>query len=196
MSTKYVNYTSPKGSAKYPKLDQAYSWSQGQNRSVPDPDGQYELVLVMPGADFKPLKALLDEAIAASGIKPQNVPFKKEMDKDTGEATGNVEVKFKAYGKRKDGSKNTIKYFDAKTRPMPGSTAINSGSVVKAEGWISVAKMGARFNLRSVQVIDLVDRTSAFTPEDGYEYDGSDADEETITKNEVAQNTNDKDFDF
>jgi hypothetical protein len=194
MSTKYINYTSPKGSAKYPKLDQPYSWSQTQNRSVPDADGQYELVLIMPAADFKPLKALLDEAIEQSGIKPQNVPYKKEMDKDTGEATGNVEVKFKAYGKRKDGSKNTVKFFDAKARPMPSNYALTSGSVVKAEGWISVAKMGARLNLRGVQVISLADRGSAFAAEDGYEYEGDD--EETNNNNETAQVTNDKDFDF
>lgn len=195
MSSKNINYVSPRGTAKYPKLDQPYSWNSTQNRSVPDPDGQYELVLVMPIKDFAPLKASIDEAIKQSGIKPQNLPYKKEKDKDTGEDTGNVEVKFKAYGKRREGGANKIAFVDAKAKPMPSNYALTSGSVVKAEGWISVAKMGARLNLRSVQVISLAERAIAFAPEDdGYEYDGEVTNNNK--NNETSQDTDDEDFDF
>lgn len=198
MASKNLNYVSPRGIAKYPKTDQPYSWSQAQNRSVPDADGQYELVLVMPIKEFKPLKELIDEAIQQAGIKPQNLPFKKEKDKDTGEETGNVEVKFKAYGKRKEGGMNRLKFVDAKSNPMPSNFPLTSGSAVRAEGWISVAKMGARLNLRSIQVISLAEKASVFTAEEGFEYDGVVEDEAASTKknNETAQDTDDENFDF
>jgi len=200
MSTKYVNFTSPKGTAKYPKLDQSYTYNNSVGRSMPDPEGQYEVALIMSKADFAPFKKVIDEAITQSGMKPQHLPYKKEIDKDTGEETSNVEVKFKAYGKNKDGRKNRIPFCDAKTNPMPSNLALSSGSVIKVEGWVSVAKLGARLNIRSVQVFSLAQRSSAFKAEDGYEYDGSLDDEineeENNTSNEVKQNTDNKDFNF
>lgn len=200
MSNKnYVNFVSPKGTAKYPRLDQPYAWSNAQNRSVPDPEGQFELVVVMSESEAASMKKALKEAVEKSGIKPQNTPIKKEIDKDTGEPTGNVEIKMKAYGKRKDGSPNAIRFFDAKARPMPSNFRLTSGSVVRAEGYISVAKLGARFNLRSVQVIDLAEQASTFAVEDGYEYDGEEEINNITTETtvgNVASNPDDEDFDF
>ena len=197
--TKFINFTSPRGTAKYPKTDKPYSWSNAQNRSVADPDGQYELVLLMSEGEAKTLKATLKEAIDESGIKPQNVPFKKEVDKDTDAETGNVEVKFKAYGKRKDGTVNKIKFVDAKLNPLPSSFKLTSGSIVKVDGYISVAKLGARFNIRGVQVINLAADSygTSFEAEDGYEYDGEE--EEITTETTVGtskQTTDDDELDF
>lgn len=200
MSTKYVNYVSPKGTAKYPKLDQPYSWNQAANRSMPDPDGQYELKMIMPSKEFAPFKAVIDDAIKQSGIKPKNLPYKKEVDRDTDEPTGNVEVTFRAYGKDRLGKQNRLGFVDSKGNPMPSTVRITSGSVLKVSGWVSVAAMGARLNIRRIQVISLVEEASEFTPEDGYEYDGSF--EETTTNNttettvEAAQSSDDEDFDF
>lgn len=196
---KYINFKTERGVAKYPKLDQAYSFSQAKNRSMPDPDGQYELTLVMTPKDAKEMKELVNKAIAESGIKPSNLPFKKEIDKDTGEETGNIEVKMKAYGKKKDGSKNLIRFFDAKLNPMPSNFPLTSGSVVRAEGWISIAKLGARLNLRTVQVLSLAERTSAFSAEDGFEFDGSveaDHNETNDKTNSPEQKADNEDFDF
>jgi hypothetical protein len=202
---KNTQFTSPKGIAKYPKLDQPYTYNTAVGRSMPDPKGQYEVALIMSKADFAPFKQTIDEAIAKSGFKPQHLPYKKEIDKDTGEETGNVEVKFKAYGADRSGKRNRIPFCDAKTRPMPSNLALTSGSTIKIDGWISVAAMGARLNIRSVQVINLVERASAFQPEEGYEYDGELDDEiedeaennnNNKNNNEAKQNANNENFNF
>lgn len=199
---KLVNYISPKGTAKYPRVDQPYSFSQQQNRTVPDPDGQYELTLLMSPQDAAEIKKKVEEAIKIEGIKPTNLPYKKEVDKDTGKETGLVEVKFKAYGKKKDGTANKIVYYDSKGNLLPRNFLLTSGSVVKAAGYISVAKLGARLNLRSVQVINYVKR-EADNPfgveEGGFEYEAADFDNEEETKNNGSNNTatdEDESYDF
>jgi hypothetical protein len=196
VSSKYVNFVSPRGTAKYPKTDQPYSWSNAQNRSVPDADGQFELVTIMSSDDFKPFKKVLDEAIAQSGLKPQNLPYKKEIDKDTGEPTGNVEVKFKAYGKTKTGELSKIKFVDAKARPMPSNFPLTSGSVVKVDGYVSVAKLGARLNMRAVQVISLAEGSSSFTAEDGFEWDGEQENKAETTVGSHNEKASDDNLDF
>ena len=177
MSSKYVNFITPKATVKYPKLDQPYTWSQAQNRSVPDPDGQYEAVLVMSEQEAAPFLKTLKEAIKASGIDPKNLPFKKEIDKDTKKPTGNIEFKFKAYGKTKTGERNRVKLVDAKLRPLPSSFRLTTGSTVAFSGYVTVAKLGARLNLRGVQVISLADTHDAgFEAAEGFEWDGEEDD--------------------
>lgn len=196
MSSKYINFVSPRGVAKWPKTDQAYSWSNAQNRSVPDPEGQFELVISMTAEDFAPFKKVIDEAVAQSGLKPTNLPYKKEVDKDTGEKTGNVEVKFKAYGKTKNGEVAKIKFVDAKARPMPSNFPLTSGSVVKVDGYVSVAKLGARLNMRAVQVIELAEGSSSFTAEDGFEWDGVKENTTETTVGSHNEKASDDDLDF
>ena len=185
MAKQYVNYVSPRGTAKWPKLDQPYSFNQSQNRSIADPDGQYEMALIMSPEDASLVKKLVEEAISQEGIKPTNLPYKKEIDKDTKKETGDIEVKFKAYGKKKDGSKNRIQFVDAKGNPLPASFRLTSGSVVKAAGYISVAKLGARLNLRKVQVLQYAkpQDDNPFEAEEGFEYDEDDFDNNEETNN-------------
>lgn len=185
MSNKYVDFLSPKGTAKYPKLDQPYSWSDSQNRSVPDPDGQYEVKMLVPADQAEPFIATIKKAIAESGMKPKHLPFKKAVDKATDEETGDIEFTFRAYGKTKQGGPNKIKFVDAKTNPMPSSIRLTSGSIIKISGYISVAKMGARLNMRGVQVISLAQESSGFSVEEGYQYE---AEEENTAETTVAQN--------
>lgn len=194
--TKSINFVSPRGTAKYPKIDQPYSWSNAQNRSVPDSEGQYELNIVMPEKDATPIKEAVKEAIKLAGIKPTNLPFKKEIDKDTGAETGNVEVKFRAYGKRKDGSVNKIKVVDAKLHPMPSNFRLTSGSIVKVDSYITVAKLGARLNIRAVQVLDLAPEMGGnnFSAEEGFEYEEDDATETTVGTTNEETNSDDLDF--
>lgn len=173
MANNYVDFLSPRGTAKYPKTSQAYSWNDKQNRSVPDEDGQFELKVVMSEAEAKPLLAKGQQAIKESGIKPKNLPWKKVLDKDTNEPTGDVEFTFRAYGKKKDGSLNKIAFYDGQARPAPG-LKLTSGSIVKVSGYISVAKMGARLNMRDVQVIRLAEeqgKNPFAAEEDGFSYE-------------------------
>jgi hypothetical protein len=189
---KYVNFVTPRGVAKYPKLDQPYVWDQGANRSVPSADGQYETLLLLPEDQAKVLVKSIKDAIEQSGITPTHVPYKKEVDKETKKPTGMIEFKFKAYGKSKDGSKNVLKFFDAKAKPAPG-LKLTSGSEIKIDGYVSVAKMGARLNIRQIQVLSLVETPSSFAAEEGFEYDDT---VETNNKNNAFDETADESFDF
>ena len=192
MSNKYTNFVSPRGTAKYPKLDQPYKWSSGQNKSVQDADGQYEVAVVMGAAEAAPFVKLIQDAITASGIDPQNKPFKKVVDKDTGKPTGDVEFKFKAYGKDYDGNPQRIKFFDAKAKPIPSNLSLSSGSIIKVEGYVTVAKLGARLNIRGVQVISLAEAPSSFGEEEGYEY----TDQDTPIAETHSEAIDDDSFDF
>ena len=204
MSTKskYVNFTSPRGTAKWPKLDQPYSFNSKMKKSVPDAEGQYELILSMSKADAKPLIDAVETACKQENIKPKNKPFKEELD-EAGKKTGNVLVKLRAYGKKKDGTKNTIVLVDAKGNKLPKSFNLTGGSEVKAAGYVSVAELGARLNLREVQVLKLAEVRSAFQEEDGFTYEGKadtddeDTAEDTDETNEAEdEDTTDEDTDF
>lgn len=193
--SKYVNFVSPRGTAKYPKTDQPYSFNQKMNKSVPDPDGQYELQVIMDAETAAPFVKLVQQAINDSGIEPQNLPFKKVVDKDTKKPTGEVEFKFKAYGKDNNGKSQRLKFFDAKAKPMPTNFALTSGSVVRVEGWVSVAKLGARLNMRGVQIISLAEAQSSFTAEDdGFEYEGGNEETGFAEDNSEANEHNSFDF--
>lgn len=74
---KNISYISPKGTAQWPKLDQPYGWSEAQQRNVPDPDGQFETVLLVSEKDAQPLIASIKQAIEQSGIKPQEPSVQK-----------------------------------------------------------------------------------------------------------------------
>jgi len=193
----YVNFVSPIGSAKYPRLDQPYKWDMGARKNMPDPEGQFETALLVPEKEAKPLIDKIKEAIAESGLKPQHVPFKKEVDKETDEPTGMVEFRFKAYGRLKTGEPNKIAFFDSKGRPVPSNIYLTSGSTIRCIGYVSVAQMGARLNLKEVQIINLVEReTSGFDAvEDGsFVYEGDD--EPDITSFAANEETNSSSADF
>ena len=196
MANKYHSFVSPRGTFRYPKLDQPYSFNTKLNKSMPDPEGQFEATLVLSNEDAFAFIKKIHEAIKDSGIDPSNLPYKKVADRDTGKPTGEVEFKFKAYGRDKNGSPQRIKFFDAKAKPIKGADfTLTSGSEGKIEGYISVAKLGARLNIRGVQVLALVERASAFTAEDdGFVYDG--ADEETAFAEDNSESGSDDSFDF
>ena len=155
---KLTNFITPKGIAKWPRLDQPYSWNEAAGRNMPDPDGQYECLMAVSKQDAQSLLAAIDVASKEAGFKPKHLPFKSEIDKETGEETGNIEFKFKAYGKKRDGSKNRVLFFDAKGRPVPADVRLTTGSTIRCLGYITVARLGARLNLKEIQIIDLAEQ--------------------------------------
>lgn len=167
MKREIIRFRTEKGIAKYPKLDQPYSWSNADNRSVPDADGQYELIVQFTPDDAEPIKAAVKQAIKAAGVEPKNLPFKKN------EETGMVEVKFKAYGTRRDGTPNRVTQVDGALNPLPASFKLTGGSEVKVSGYVSVAKLGVRLTMNAVQVIKyvpFVEKTDFAPAEDGFVY--------------------------
>jgi hypothetical protein len=148
---KVVKFRTPTGTAKYPKLNEAYSWSKAQNRSIPDPiNGHYELTVCFTPEDAKPIEDAVNEAIKESGITPANLPFKRN------EETGLIEVRFKAYSTLRDGTPNRVLQMDSALNPLPEDFRLTSGSVVKVSGWISVAQLGCRLNMNGVQVLKYI----------------------------------------
>lgn len=184
MKNKLTNFISPKGIAKWPRLDQPYSWNEAAGRNMPDPDGQYETLVAIDKKAAAPLLAAIEAACKEAGIKPKNLPYKPEVDKETGEETGNIEFKFKAYGKKRDGSKNRVMFFDAKGRPVRSDVRLTTGSTIRCLGYITVARLGARLNLKEVQIIDLAEQmASGFDEVEGsFVYD----DEEETNNNNVT----------
>jgi hypothetical protein len=160
-----VNFKTPKGMIKWPRLDQPYSWSDNLSKNVPDPNGQFETKLVVSKKEAQPLIQLIQTAVKESGIKPKNMPYKDELDKDTGEATGNVEFTLKRYGLDTQGNPNKIAYFDARGT-MIRAVNLTTGSTAIVAGWIKVSKMAARLNLKAIQVVKLLERSEGFDPVD------------------------------
>lgn len=177
MSTKRnASFVTPRAVVgPYPRLDQPYKWSMQQKRTVPDLEGSYECKIVLGKSDAAPLVQGIKDAIKASGITPENFPYKKEIDKDTGKETGNVVFTFKDYGKTRDGKTKFVRFFDGKAKPIPRGFRLTAGSEVKIEAYVSVAPKGARLNILSVQVLKYVPQASSFKEEtDAFAYDPSD----------------------
>jgi len=163
----YVSFKTNRGVAVYPRLDKAYSFDMGKNRSMPDPDGQLETGMTMSSEDAEPLIASITEAVKKSGITPEHLPYK--VDKETKTVT----FKLKAYGKTKEGVATRIPHRDGKANMLPSSFTLTAGSEFKASGYISVARKGARLNLKEIQVLKYVPAASTFEAEDdGWVYEG------------------------
>jgi len=165
----FANFMSPKGIARYPRLDQPYTYSQAQGRSVPDAvNGSFDTSLLVPIKEAQPMIEQINATIKEAGITPEFLPYREHIEKDTGEKTGQIEFKFKAYGRLKNGSPNKILFFDAKGRPVQSDLYLTSGSTIRCLGYISVSQKSARLNLKEVQVIDLIERSaSGFDAVDG-----------------------------
>ena len=184
-----VAFKTPRGTAKYPRLDQPYSWNETANRNQPDPDGQFETKLLVPEKDAQPLIKMIKDAIAEAGIKPKHLPYKPEVDKDTDEPTGNIEFTLKRYGKDTQGKPNKIAFFDSKGRMISSDLYLTSGSTIICSGWIAVSKMSARLNIKAVQVIKLIEREvegfEAVEDDDAYVAEDDDSNNEFANEEEA-----------
>ncbi|OUU13917.1 MAG: hypothetical protein CBB97_25455 [Candidatus Endolissoclinum sp. TMED37] len=154
-----------------------------------DPNGIYNLTLVMSEADAKPLMEKLDEQIvvareqALETCKPQkrdslalNKPYAKEFD-ESGVETGNVEFKFKMSAKytTRDGEVRERKPTIVDSQRQTCTDVVGSGSKLKvafnARPYYmpSANAYGVSCFLSAVQVIELngVD-VADFAVEEGF----------------------------
>lgn len=210
---KEVMFTSPKGAAKWAKLN------------IPDtkfkPEGAYSVELVLDPEDAATIEfvAKIEAAheagyIAAKKADPkkkytkQDIKIKPETTKD-GEPTGKTIVSFtaKASGTRKkDNSKWTFRpaLFDAKRVPLPNDIVVFGGSLIKVSYSIRHTPMPTglfytTLSLKAVQVLDLKAMGSRDASEYGFEdEDGftSDPASETPTSTGEAQAPADGSADF
>jgi hypothetical protein len=186
---KYVKYKTPIGISVYPKLHKAYKWDEASERSLPNPDGDLSTRLAIPAKEAQPLIDTIKGAIKESGIKPKHLPWEDE-EKD-GEKTGNVLFKLKAYGKTRDGEINKIKFFDADGTAIKGIVHVTGGSRIRLLGWISIAKMGCRLNIRECQIIDLAElEGEGFEAVTGGSFKRTDLDDDAVVEDTVEDTTN------
>lgn len=202
---KNPEFTSPRGTFVYPKLNEP---DYGTD-DFPKPDGEYSVRLRLSEADAEPLLAklqpLLDEAYAEGRKRFEELPvanrkklkditendlFQVEYDKDTEEPTGNLLFKFtmKASGTSKKTGKDWSRkpvIFDAKGRKMNNAPSIWGGTVgkvsfeVRPYFIVGTAAAGLKLGLNAVQVIDLVSGGGRDAEAYGFgEEEGYEADED------------------
>jgi len=175
---KRVRLTSPQGVAKYPWLNKADTKF--------DPNGVFRVSLLFNPEEveefLKRLDEMADEAyektkeklikkgnkLAAKNLE-RHPPYKMEMDKETAEETGKVEVKFKMkhFIKLDDGNEIelTPQLFDAKGQPVDRDEVnVYGGSILRInftprKYYVPGQKMtGVSLYLNAVQIIDLANR--------------------------------------
>jgi hypothetical protein len=159
-----------------------------------DPNGIYTINLQMPEEDAaemcEQLEQLAQERFnqevkrkpALKNTLSMSTPINPVYDRETGDATGDVEFKFKLKAKINtkagDVYEQKVAVFDAKRKPIDGGVNIGNGSTVKVAFepipyMMSATKtVGVSLRLKAVQVIDLVEYSnsaSIFDEEDGYE---------------------------
>lgn len=202
MKKKNVQYTTPTGTASWPRLNE------------PDTkfnkDGVYHVSLRLTQADSKEIKDMMSDMLAAHAEKVQeekrgkikiaDLPIKDVYDDDNN-PTGDVEIKFKMNAIGQNGGdrwEQRPALFDSKGKPM--NENIGSGSKIRVAAEIIpyyTAAVGAGISLRlkAVQVIELVEYSKAgsfdawkFSEEDGFVTEGA--------ATTSSEETSDSDFDF
>lgn len=159
-----------------------------------DANGIYSISLVLPEVDAADMCEHLDTLCAAKfdeevekkpALKNQlsiQPPYTPVYDRETGDATGEIEFKFKLKAKvnTRDGRtfEQKVAVVDAKRTPMTEEIAVGNGSDVKVAFEpmpymvAGTKKVGVSLRLKAVQVIDLVEygspATSVFDEEDGF----------------------------
>lgn len=164
MSKKPVpKFMLPDGAAVYPKTDRPYKYDKAAKRSVPDPDGMYELEVALDAADAEPVIEKLKEFAKEEGLKPSSVknwPWKEEVDKETDEPTGRIIFKTKQYGKTREGATKRILHVDGGGSPLPKTFKLTSGSLISVQVRPKAFKElggGVKLSLEGIQVLRYVE---------------------------------------
>jgi hypothetical protein len=145
-------------------------------------DGGYDTKMLIPEKAAKPLIELIENDIKEFGRQPEYSCYKKEIDKDTNEPTGNIEFTFKMYGLDYDKQPQKPIFFDAKGRPVK-KVVLTGGSEIIISGYIKVSDKSARLNIKSIQLIRLAESSAdvfeVIDEDDVYE---ANEEEEEVTK--------------
>jgi hypothetical protein len=213
---KNPTFTSPKGTFKFPKLIEPDTKFKAE--------GEYSVKLVVdlnaPGVGelLDKLDDAAAESLANAKANAKNkaeekkwetkyLPYARLEDEETGEETGEVELKFtmKASGvSKKTGKPWTRKpaLFDAKGAPIKGEVAIGGGTVGKLSYQIipyaPTTTVGAsvKLALEAVQILELRSfgeqsaSSYGFGAEEGYEYAEEESNESPFDSSEEGASSN------
>lgn len=196
-----------RGIASYPKLHKAHKWDDAKNRSVPDPNGEYETGIVLSEEDASKLQANVKQWAKDNNHKPKKWPWRPEIDKATEEETGRVIFTAKQYAKDQDGEERKIPHVDAGGKPLPANFRLTGGSTIVAKVRPSFYKAqggGIKLYLDAVQVVAYVEYENdhGFSAQEGYRASGEDtADDEdegddSSDNNESEDKSENSDTDF
>jgi hypothetical protein len=209
-----VKVVSPKGIAKFPwlnrpdtKFNPDGTYSVGVVVSKADAADIIAKLEAAATASFEATKADITKRMAeAKGeqkgklkkelaeLKQADIPVKPVYDEETGDETDKVELKFSMKAQYKDRKTEQIKRLnptlvDAKGNPIPATTAIWAGSVIKVGGAINpyyTAKAGAGASLKldAVKVYELVTSGGGSAAKYGFDkeedgYEGTESDSPT-----------------
>jgi len=199
---KLARYVTPTGVAQYPHLKK------------PDtkfnPDGEYKVNLELNAEDASEILSFLDghmadslekakEENAGKKIKSADAPY--SVDENTGKVTIRFKLKAKVTPKNGEPFEQRVAIFDAKGSPMTSAPNIGGGTKLKVSYevmpfYTSLIGAGISLRVRAVQIIELVEYSSAgagaygFGEEDGYEADT------TANDNEFNDETEESAKDF
>jgi hypothetical protein len=172
MSKAYVKITTPKGVAKYPWLNKpstAFNKNEYKTGLLLDPNEE-EVQKFLSSLDElaeQSAQAQRDKFVKegkpalAKGVKIKS-PYKNEIDKETGEETGLIELSFSTQAVDKKGNSKKVGLFDSKAKAInPEEVQVGGGSLIKVNFTPSMYYMptnkeaGVKLYLNAVQVIEL-----------------------------------------
>ena len=166
MIYKFMNVT-----ARYPKLNQPYVWSDDANSYVgtthETPNAAFYCDAFLTNEQWqeadKAIKKVWSEFVAEQekAGKPLKKPndFRNPLDED-GEGKGFVKMKLNCYDE-----KTSVRQLDSKLNKLPLNFELTSGSKINARVVIKAYKSGAQqgitLRLTDVMVIELADKQEA-----------------------------------
>lgn len=173
-----------KGSAAFPKLDRPYKYDKVQKKSLPDPEGEFSVAVVVNAKEADAYIKKIDDIARAAGVNPakaKNMPYAPETDKE-GEETGNIKFNCKGYGTRRDGTPNRIQHWTAAGKPAAKDFRLGAGSIIRVDLWAKPFKElggGVRLNLNAVQILKAAEymARNPFARDEEYANDEVDGDE-------------------
>jgi hypothetical protein len=174
-------HTTPLGTAVFPHLNSPDTKF--------DDNGIYATSLSLSPEDAEPLIAALEKMYDTeykkfcqdkkkAALKQSDKPWSEEVDKDSGEPTGNYIFKFKMKAKTKTGVEMRPVLFDSKCQPLAEN--IGGGSKMKVAfepscWFVPALGVGISLRLKGVQVVELKEwggrsaESLGFGEEEGFE---------------------------
>ena len=183
----YVTFTSPKGIARYPKLVK-FDEYQGKRSFVVDlivgaTEAQPMIDAIQKESvkHFDAVKAAAKTPVARKKLETYRIalPYGPEVDRETGEETGNIVFKFKTNAFRAGKTKtdpeipNVILMFDGFGAPCKadpwGGTAMKVACELFPYDNPSAEKYGVSLRIKAVQIITLRSAGAGNASEYGFE---------------------------
>jgi Protein of unknown function (DUF2815) len=202
-----LQLTTPKATVMWANL--------GKPNTKFSPEGVYDVTVLIGKDDFLPIKTKIESLLSraeaeykATYKKKANIantmPFREDVDKETGEETGLWQLKAKLSAKTSVNGTITDRrpvLVDSKLKPLSSDTAIGKGSIVRVNMtfypyYVPSLGLGISAKLSSVQVIELK-AWAGNNPLKGFDVEAAGFEGEGMAVSETptsSQTSDDEDF--